>query len=69
MATVKTELKRESYRFRVLQASHSAISPGMFSLSNSGLDFKAFINHGFHALLDIAESVIPVTCLSKLLNA
>jgi len=68
MSTVKIELKGKRYRFRVLQASH-AISPGIMSLSNSGLDFKAFINHGFHALLDIAESVIPVTCLSKLLNA
>ena len=41
----------------------------MSSLSNSGLDFNARMNHGFQALLEIAESVIPDTCRSRLLKA
>jgi hypothetical protein len=57
------------YRLEILHASQVDISPGMSSLSNSGLDFNARMNHGFQALLEIAESVIPDTCRSKLLKA
>jgi len=61
--------QRMVYRLEILQASQYDKSPGISSLSNSGLDFNARINHGFQALLEIAESVIPETCLSRLLNA
>jgi hypothetical protein len=49
------------YRLVILQASQSERSPGISSLSNSGRAFKALLNHGFHALLVIAESVMPLT--------